>query len=171
NPDGRTLLLASGSILTMNEAIYASLPFSPEKDFITVSVVGDMPLIVGVHPSVPAQTLPEFVDYARKNPEKIFFSSPGNGTTPHAGAALFNAETSIKTTHVPYKGGAESGAAVLSGTVTGAIDSPPALLPHIQSGRVKALAIAGPQRLSQLPDVPTTAEAGLPGLQVVSWFA
>lgn len=170
-PDGRTLLLASGSILTMNEAIYASLNYSPSKDLVPVSVVGDMPLILGVHTSVAANTLPEFVDYARNNADKVFFSSPGNGTTPHAGAALFNMETGAKTTHVPYKGGAESASAVLSGTVTGAIDTPPALLPHIQSGRVKALAIAGPQRLSQIPDVPTTTEAGLPGLQVVAWFA
>lgn len=168
--DGQTILMASGSILTMNEFIYSKLPFSPADDFTTISVIGDMPLIVSVNPQVPVDSLTELVELARNKPEEVFFSSPGNGTTPHAGAALFNLETGTTTTHVPYKGGAASGTAVIAGEVTGAIDSPPSLLPHIQSGRIKALAIAGPERIPQLPDVPTTAEMGLPGINVVSWF-
>lgn len=170
NADGQTLLMASGSILTMNEFIYSKLPFSPADDFTTISVIGDMPLIVAVNPKVQVNNLTELVELARSKPEEVFFSSPGNGTTPHAGAALFNLETGTNTTHVPYKGGAASGTAVIAGEVTGAIDSPPSLLPHIQSGRIKALAIAGPERIPQLPDVPTTAELGLPGINVVSWF-
>lgn len=169
-PDGQTLLMASGSIMTMNEHIYAKLPFSPADDLTTVTVVGDMPLIVAVNPQVPVANMADLVALAKAKPQEVFFSSPGNGTTPHAGAALFNRETGTNTTHVPYKGGAASGTAVIAGEVTGAIDSPPALLPHIQSGRIKALAIAGPERLPQLPDVPTTAEVGLPGINVVSWF-
>lgn len=169
-PDGHTVLMASGSIITMNEFIYSDLPFSPADDFTTISVVGDMPLIVSVNPEVPVSSFTELVELARKSPDEVFFSSPGNGTTPHAGQALFNSETGTNTTHVPYKGGAASATAVMAGEVTGAIDSPPSLLPHIQSGRIKALAIAGPERIPQLPDVPTTAELGMPGLNVVAWF-
>ncbi len=167
--DGHTLLFASGSILTMNEAIYPSLNFSPAKDFVPVTVVGDMPLIVAVNGGIPADTLPAFVDYAQKNP--AFFSSPGNGTTGHAAAELLNSAAKLQISHVPYKGGAESAMAVMSGQVTGAIDTPPSLLPHIRSGKIKALAIAGPDRLPQLPDAPTTTEAGMPELQVLTWFA
>ncbi|MBU4610834.1 tripartite tricarboxylate transporter substrate binding protein [Achromobacter sp. GG226] len=167
--DGHTLLFASGSILTMNEAIYPSLTFSPAKDFTPISVVGDMPLIVAVNAGTPADTLPAFIDYAKTSP--AFFSSPGNGTTGHAAAELLNSAAGVKITHVPYKGGAESAMAVMSGQVTGAIDTPPSLLPHIRAGKIKALAIAGPERLSQLPEVPTTTEAGMPELQVLTWFA
>lgn len=167
--DGHTLLFASGSILTMNEAIYPTLSFSPAKDFTPITVVGDMPLIVAVNAGIPADTLPAFVNYAQGTP--AFFSSPGNGTTGHAAAELLNTAAGLKIMHVPYKGGAESAMAVMSGQVTGAIDTPPSLLPHIRSGKIKALAIAGPERLAQLPDVPTTTEAGMPDLQVLTWFA
>jgi tripartite-type tricarboxylate transporter receptor subunit TctC len=167
--DGHTLLLASGSILTMNEAIYPTLNFSPSKDLAPITVVGDMPLIVAIHADVPAKTLKEFVSYAEKR--ETFFSSPGNGTTGHAATALLNTTANTKVTHVPYKGGSESARAVLTGMVTGAIDTPPSLLPHIRTGKVRALAVAGPSRLDQLPDVPTTTEAGMPDLQVLTWFA
>lgn len=168
--DGYTLLLATGSILTINEALYSNLGFEPAKDFAPISLVGDMPLIVAVHPSVPARTLGEFVANARSKKEPVFLSSPGNGTTPHLAAELFKREAGIPVEHVPFKGGAESATAILSGQVTGGIESPPAVLPHIQAGKMRALAIAGPQRLAALPDVPTTAEAGLPGVRIVSWF-
>lgn len=167
--DGHTVLFASGSILTMNEAIYPTLSFSPARDFTPITVVGDMPLIVAVNAGIPADTLPAFVDHARTS--QAFFSSPGNGTTGHAAAELLNSAAGLTITHVPYKGGAESAMAVMSGQVTGAIDTPPSLLPHIRAGKIKALAIAGPARLPQLPEVPTTTEAGMPQLQVLTWFA
>lgn len=168
-PDGHTMLLASGSILTMNEAIYPSMTFSPAKDLAPVTVVGDMPLLVAINAALPVQTLKEFVTYAGTH--DTFFSSPGNGTTGHAAAALMNTIANTRITHVPYKGGSESARAVMSGMVTGAIDTPPSMLPHIRSGKVRALAVAGPRRLEQLPDVPTTTEAGMPDLQVLTWFA
>jgi len=167
--DGHTLLLATGSILSINEALYPRPGFNPAKDFTPVSLTGDMPLIIAVHPEVPARDLKQLVALGKK-PEGLLLSSPGNGTTPHLAAELFKRETGATLVHVPYKGGAESATAILSGQVTGGIETPPSVLPHIQAGKMRALAVAGPARLQALPEVPTTAEAGLPGVRIVSWF-
>lgn len=168
--DGYTLLMATGSILSINEALYPRLGFEPGKDFAPVSLVGDMPLIVTVNASVPVKNVAELVAQAKAKPDSLLLSSPGNGTTPHLATELLKREAGVTLVHVPYKGGAESATAILSNQVTGGIESPPAVLPHIRAGKMRALAIAGPQRLDSLPDVPTTTEAGLPGLQIVSWF-
>lgn len=169
-PDGYTLMLATGSILTINESIYPKLGFDPAKDFAPVSLVGDMPLIVAVNAGLPMKTLNDLVDFGKTDKTGIFLSSPGNGTTPHLAAELFKREAGTKVQHVPYKGGAESATAIVAGHVTGGIESPPAVLPHIQSDRLRALAIAGPRRMESLPNVPTTTELGYPGVQIISWF-
>lgn len=167
--DGYTLLLATGSILTINEWIYPRLGFDPVKDLAPISLVGDMPLIVTVNASVPAKTVQELV--ARGKSGDLSFSSPGSGTTPHLAAELFKREAGVPAAlHVPYKGGAESATAILSGQVTGGIETPPAVLPHIRAGKMRALAVTGPARMADLPDVPTTEEAGLPAVKIVSWF-
>lgn len=170
-PDGYTFLLASGSILTINEFLYPSLSFNPEKELAPITTTGDMPLIVVVNADNKSETLEEFIEYAKANKGNIFFSSPGNGTTPHLGSQLLQREADVSITHVPYKGGAQSITAVVSGEVTGAMETPPSALPHIQAGKIKPLAVAGPERLAHLPDVPTTAEAGYPNIQVLAWFA
>ena len=166
--DGYTLLLATGSILTINEWIFPQLGFDPVKDFAPVSLVGDMPLIVTVNASVPARSVKELVAQGKSG--DLSFSSPGNGTTPHLAAELFKREAGVQALHVPYKGGAESATAILSGQVTGGIETPPAVLPHIRAGKMRALAVTSPTRMADLPDVPTTAEAGLPTVKIVSWF-
>ena len=168
--DGYTLLLTPGSTLTINDALYSKLSYSPSKDFAPISVIGDMPLIVTVPNKVPAQNMQEFVRWGQAQSAPIALSSPGNGATPHLAAELFQRVAKVPVMHVPYKGGAESATAIISGHVSGGIETPPSVLPHIQSGKVKALAVAGPTRLDTLPDVPTAAEAGYPGLQIVSWF-
>ncbi len=168
--DGYTLLLASSSILTVNEALYPKLNYAPSKDFAAISVVGEMPLIVTVNAQVPANTLKELVAFGKAHKDPIFLSSPGNGTTPHLAAELLQREAGIAVSHIPFKGGAESASAMIGGQVTGGIETPPSVLPHVQAGKLRALAVAGPARLASLPNVPTTSEAGYPGLQIVTWF-
>jgi tripartite-type tricarboxylate transporter receptor subunit TctC len=169
-PDGYTLLMTSAGILTINGSIYSKLSFDPVNGFVPVTLVADMPSVVVVNSTVEAKTLPEFITYAKKNEGKIFFSSPGNGTTPHLGSELFQRAANVKITHVPYKSGAESIGSVVAAQTTGAIETAPAAITHLKSGKVKILAVAGPNRLPQIPDVPTTAEAGLHDAEVISWF-
>ncbi len=169
-PDGYTLLMSSAGILSINGSLYPKLGFDPANDFAPVTMVADMPMVLVVNASVDAKTLPEFISYAKKNEGTVFFSSPGNGTTPHLGAELFQRATGAKLTHVPYKSGAESLSAVVSGQVTGAIETPPSVISQMKSGKLTALAVAGPQRLPQLPGVPTMAEAGVQDAEVLSWF-
>jgi tripartite-type tricarboxylate transporter receptor subunit TctC len=169
-PDGYTLLMSSAGILTINGSIYPKLSFDPVNGFAPVTLVADMPSVLVVNSTVEANTLPEFISYAKKNEGKIFFSSPGNGTTPHLGAELFQRRANVKITHVPYKSGAESIGSVVAGQTTGAIETAPAGITQLKSGRVKILAVAGPSRLPQIPDVPTTSEAGLADAEVMSWF-
>ncbi len=168
--DGYTLLLASSSVLTVNEVLYPKLNYSPSQDFAAISVVGEMPLIVTVNAQVPVNTLKELVSFGKAQKDPIFLSSPGNGTTPHLAAELLQREAGIRISHVPFKGGAESASAMIGGQVMGGIETPPSVLPHVQSGKLRALAVAGPARLASLPNVPTTSEAGYPGLQIVTWF-
>ena len=169
-PDGYTLMMSSAGILTANQFLYATMPFDPEKDFVPVSNVADMPMMVVVNPNVSAKTLQELVALARANPGKLNFGSPGIGTTGHLGLALFMHAANIKLTHVPYRGAAPAMTDLLAGQIDGVVDNPPTVLPQIQGGRLRALAVAAKQRMTLLPDLPTAAEAGVPGYEASSWF-
>jgi len=170
-PDGHTLLLASAGILTINEFLYAKMPFDPAKAFAPITVVGDMPNIVVVHPRAGVATLKELIDKAKAQPGKLDFGSAGNGTTTHLAIVLLEQAAKVKLAHVPYKGAAPAVQDLVAGQIDGLVDNPPLVLPHIKSGAIKALAWAAPQRMAILPDVPTAAEAGLPGFEASSWFA
>jgi tripartite-type tricarboxylate transporter receptor subunit TctC len=170
-PDGHTLLLASAGILTINEFLYAKMPFDTDKAFAPITVVGDMPNIVVVHPKTGFNTLKELVDKARTEPGKLDFGSAGNGTTTHLAIVLLEQAAKIKLAHVPYKGAAPAVQDLVAGQIDGLVDNPPLVLGHIRSGAIRVLAWAAPQRMSILPDVPTAAEAGLPGFEASSWFA
>jgi tripartite-type tricarboxylate transporter receptor subunit TctC len=169
-PDGYTLLMTSAGILTANQFLYASMPFDPDKDFVAVSNVADMPMMVVVGPKVQAKTLAEFVAEARANPNKLNFGSPGVGTTGHLGLAMFMHAANIKLTHVPYRGAAPAITDLLAGQIDGVVDNPPTVLPHIEAGRLRALAVAAKQRMTLLPDLPTAEEAGVPDYEASSWF-
>jgi tripartite-type tricarboxylate transporter receptor subunit TctC len=169
-PDGYTLMMTSAGILTANQFLYAKLPFDPEKDFVPVSNVADMPMMVVVNPKVEAKTLQEFVALARANPGKLNFGSPGIGTTGHLGLALFMHAAQIKITHIPYKGAAPAITDLLAGQIDGVVDNPPTVLPQIAAGNLRPLAVAAKQRMPQLPDLPTAAEAGVPNYEASSWF-
>lgn len=171
DPDGHTLLLASAGILTINEFLYGKMPFDPDKAFAPITVVGDMPNIVVVNPKTGLRTLKELIDKAKAEPGKLNFGSAGNGTTTHLAIVLLEQAAKIKLAHVPYKGAAPAVQDLVAGQIDGLVDNPPLVVGHVKSGALTALAWAAPQRLPILPDVPTAAEAGLPGFEASSWFA
>ncbi len=169
-PDGYTLLMSSAGILTANPFLYAKMPFDAETAFIPVSNVADMPMMVVVNPKVEAKTLGELVAFARAQPGKLNFGSPGIGTTGHLGLAMLMHAANVKITHVPYRGAAPAVADLIAGQIDGVVDNPPTVLQHIQGGRLRALAVAAKLRMPQLPDLPTAAEAGVANYEATSWF-
>jgi tripartite-type tricarboxylate transporter receptor subunit TctC len=169
-PDGYTLLMTSPGIQSINQFLYKTMPFDPEKAFVPISMVADMTMLVAVHPKTGIKTLKELIDYARANPGKLNFGSAGIGTTGHLGQALLVHVGKIKLTHVPYRGAAPAVKDLIAGQIEGTVDNPPTVLAHIKAGTITALAVAGKERVAALPNVPTAAEAGLPDWQASSWF-
>ena len=169
-PDGHTLLMTSPGIQSINQFLYKSMPFDPEQAFAPVSLVADMPMLVVIHPKVGAKTLAELIEMARAKPGKLTFGSAGVGTTGHLGLALLMHAAQIDVTHVPYRGAAPSVTDLIAGQIDGVVDNPPTVMPHIRAGTIMPLAVAARERMSVLPDVPTSAEAGLPGWEASSWF-
>jgi len=154
-----------------NPSMYKSLSWDPLRDFAPVAMVAVSPHVVAVHPSVPAQTLGELVSLAKSAPGKLNYASPGSGSVPHVGMELFKQQNGIDIVHVPYKGAGPMMQDVVAGTVQVTIATPPSLLGFVQSGRVRALAVAAKTRHPLLPDVPTTAEAGFPNFELEAWVA
>jgi tripartite-type tricarboxylate transporter receptor subunit TctC len=169
-PDGHTLLMTSPGIQSINQFLYKTMPFEPETAFAPISLVADMPMLVVVHPKVGAKTLRELIEIARASPGKLTFGSAGVGTTGHLGQALLVHVANIGVTHVPYRGAAPSVSDLIAGQIDGVVDNPPTVISHIRAGTIMPLAVAAPQRLAVLPEVPTSAEAGLPGWEASSWF-
>ncbi len=169
-PDGYTLLMTSPGIQSINEFLYKSMPFDPDKAFAPISLVADMPMLVVVHPNVGVKTLEGLVAHARANPGKLNFGSAGIGTTGHLGQALLTHVARINITHVPYRGAAPSVTDLIGGRIDGVVDNPPTVISHIRAGTIIPLAVAAKERLALLPDLPTAVEAGLPGWQASSWF-
>ena len=167
-PDGYTLLASYSAYHTGNPWLMKDLPWAP-KDFAPVALVSVATNVVAVHPSLPVNTLKELVDYLKKNPGKVNYASQGNGSLSHLGTELFKQQTGTVITHVPYKGSGQAIQDVLAGQVQMFITTPPSVLGHIQSGKLKALAVAGKSRHPNLPNVPTTAEAGVAGVELEAW--
>ena len=168
NPDGYHVLFTPGSVLTMNPGLYKEMPFDAQS-YAPVSLLADMAVLLVVHAKNPAKNLGEFIAAAKREPGKMNFSSPGAGSSLHLTTELFQRVAGVTVQHIAYKG-PEFVIAVMSGQATGMFANPPAVIPQIKAGTLRALAVAGAKRLPQLPDVPTTAEAGLSGLDVSSWF-
>jgi len=165
-PDGYTMLLAYTGPMAINPTLYKNIPFNPLKDFAAVTLVAEAPLLLGVHPSVPVKNVKELVEYARVNPGKIFYGSSGTGGADHLAGDLFMQETGTKIVHVPYKGGAPALRDLVAGNTQMQFMTIPAAIPHIKDGRIRPLAILSNSRFELFPDVPTIAEAGLPGVYV-----
>jgi tripartite-type tricarboxylate transporter receptor subunit TctC len=169
-PDGYTMVLAPTGNLTVNQFLFKDLPFDVARDFTPVTVLATSPNVLVVHPSVPVKTFKEFIAYAKANPGKLNFSSPGSGSGAHLAGELLNVEAGIRTVHVPYKGMAPAVSDLVGGQVQMMFAGISTALQHIRAGRLVPLAIASPQRSPQLPDVPTVAESGIPGFDVTSWY-
>jgi tripartite-type tricarboxylate transporter receptor subunit TctC len=170
-PDGYTVLLATGSLLAINVSLYKNLGYDPEKDFEPISMIGTQTNVLYLHPSVPAKSLGELIAHARANPGKLSFGSGGNGTPAHLAGELLKIEAKIDITHVPFRGTGPALQAVIGGHVPMAFNPPSPLIPHIQSGAIRPVAITTLKRTAVLPEVPTVAESGFPGFEAMTWHA
>lgn len=168
NPDGYTLLNSYSAYHVGNPVLSAKLPWA-QKDFVPVALITVATNVIAVHPSVPANTLPEFIAYLKKNPGKLSYASQGNGSLSHVGTEMFKLQTGTSMVHIPYRGSGPAIADVLSGQVQVFITTPPSVMGHVQAGKLKGLAVAGKTRHPSMPTVPTTAEAGLKGFELEAW--
>ena len=170
DPDGYTLLLTAPPPLTTNTALYKNLKFDPSRAFAPVSLVASVPIVLVVHPSVAARTVKELVALAKAKPGTLDFGSSGNGSTNHLAGELLKSMTGIDIVHVPYKGAAPAMNDLIGGHIPMMFDNMPAVLPQVQSHVINAIAVAGANRASAMPDVPTVAESGVSGFEASSWF-
>ena len=169
-PDGYTLFTCQVASHGVSPAIYHKLPYDHIRDFAPISLIGKTPNVLVVHPSVPAHSVKELIDYVKASPGKYNYASPGFGTSPQMTMELFKLTTGINVVHVPYKGGAPALADVMGGQVMGMFGNLPEQLAAIKGGRTRALAVSTLQRSPLLPEVPTVAESGFPGFEVTVWY-
>ena len=170
-PDDYTILMGSITTNAVNPVLYKKLPYDHIRDFAAISMIGTVPNALVVHPSVAAKNMKEFIALAKASPGKIAYGSSGIGSAPHLSMELIKSMAGVTMTHVPYKGAGAAVADVLGGQIQALCSSLAGLLPHIKSGRVRALGVTTSGRNPQLPDVPTIAESALPGYEVVIWYA
>lgn len=168
--DGYTLLVTSSSTHVIAPALRRQLPYDATKDFVPVAMIGYGPTVIVVHPSVPVNTLAEFVQYAKANPGKVSYASSGPGTILHLSGELFAHKTGTQLLHVPYKGAVPASTDLLGGQVQVMFDSISNAAPQVRAGKLKALAVLTPERTPLLPGVPTGDEAGFPGLAFPAWL-
>ena len=168
-PDGYTLLSTPPPPLVMNQSLYAKLAFDASQ-FVPVTVMASVPSVLLVHPKIAANTVQEFIAFARANPDKLNYASQGSGTTSHLTAEMLKTAAGVRITHVPYKGTAPALTDLLGGQVDMMFDNLGVSAQHVRSGKLKALAVGGTKRAASLPTVPTVIEAGLPGFVSVAWF-
>ncbi|MGI4777216.1 MAG: Bug family tripartite tricarboxylate transporter substrate binding protein [Janthinobacterium lividum] len=166
--DGYTLLASYSAYHVGNPAMFAKLPWDP-KDLVPVALIAAATNVITVNPSLPVKDLKSFIAYLGQNPGKVNYASQGNGSLSHVGTELFDQTTRTEMTHVPYKGSGPAIQDVLGGQVQVFITTPPSVIGHIQTGKLRALAVTSRTRHPMLPDVPTTAEAGLPGFELEAW--
>jgi tripartite-type tricarboxylate transporter receptor subunit TctC len=169
-PDGYTLMMATIGTHGMNPSLFSKLPYDPVADFEPVCLAASTMSVLVVHPSVPVNSVQELIAHARANPGTLHYGSSGNGTSHHLAGAMFNSYVRINTTHVPYKGTAEMFTDLLGGRIQMTFDPIVSILPHIKSGKVKALAVTSPDRSKSLPDLPTMVESGVANYDVRSWY-
>ncbi|HUQ74566.1 MAG TPA: tripartite tricarboxylate transporter substrate binding protein, partial [Burkholderiales bacterium] len=169
-PDGYTMVLCNIGSHGIGPSLYKKLGYDALKDVTYIGLIGTTPNVMAVHPSVPANSVAEFIAYAKANPGKISYGSSGVGTSTHLGVELFRSMAGINIVHVPYKGGAASSADLAGGQIQLVITNLPEQVGYIRSGRTRALGMSTPKRSAQFPDVPTIAESGLPGYEVTVWY-
>ena len=168
-PDGYTMILLP-NVHAINPHLYPKLPYDPIKDFAPISLVGSSPLVLALHPSVPAKDVRGLVALARAREGQLAYGSSGSGSVGHMAGALFELLAGVKLQHIPYKGTAIMVTDVISGQISLTFGSALGVLPHVKSGRIRAIAVTGDKRSPAVPDLPTIAEAGLPGYSIVLWY-
>ena len=168
-PDGYTILMVTVA-QSISETLYAKLGYNLMRDLAPVILVARVPNVMVVHPSVPARSVKEFIDYAKANPGKVNFASSGSGTSIHMSGELFKLLSGVDIVHVPYKGSAAALTDLIGGQVSVMFDNLPPSMPHIRSGKLRPLAITTTTRYPTLPDLPTMVEAGVPGYESTAWF-
>jgi tripartite-type tricarboxylate transporter receptor subunit TctC len=169
-PDGYTLLFATGGSMSVTPATGTKLPYNVFTDLAPISLVVINPQILVMHPSVPANSVRELVKFAKSKPGQINYASVGPGSPQHLGMEMLKAMTGIDMTHIPYKGTAPAVTDLLGGQVSLMFNSMPSVLPYVRTGRLKGIAVSSAKRSAAAPDIPTVAEAGIPGFQYVTWY-
>jgi len=170
-PDGYTLLMSTASVTSINMVTYSKLPYDTLRDFQPLTPVMTTATILVVHPSLPAKSLKELVALAKARPGQVTMGSAGNGGTLHLALEMLTKEAAVNITHVPYKGAAPAVIDVIAGQLSGMFVDLPVISPYVKAGRVKALAMASPQRSAYFPEVPTTKEAGYPNVELLNYYA
>ena len=169
-PDGYTILMGAVGTHAINPSLYPKMPYDPVKDFAPVTLVASVPNVLVINPGVPANSVQELIDLAKAKPGELNFASSGNGTSIHLSGELFKAMTGTDIVHVPYKGSGPAVTDLLGGQVQMMFDNMPSSLPHVKAGKLRALGVTSAKRSPALPEVPTIAEAGVPGYDATSWF-
>ena len=169
-PDGHTLIMGTAGTHGINVSLYRKLSWHPVNDFAPVSLSAMVPNIMVVNNSLPVKNVREFVAHVKANPGKLSYGSPGNGSTAHLSMELFKSMTGSNIVHIPYKGSAGVLADVMGGQIAVTIDNMPPYIPQVKAGKIRALAVSTNKRSSAMPDLPTIAEAGVPGYEAGAWF-
>ncbi len=170
-PDGYTFLVGHVNSNAIAPYVLAKVPYDPVNDFTAITYIGYVPNVLVVHPSVPARSVEELIELAKKEPGKLTYASSGVGSTQHLAGALFNKIAGTTMVHVPYKGSGQAIVDLIGGQVNMNFDTMPPVLEHVKAGKIRALAISTPQRLPQLPDVPTFDEKNIKGFDVTNWYS
>ncbi|MEQ1516605.1 MAG: tripartite tricarboxylate transporter substrate binding protein, partial [Usitatibacteraceae bacterium] len=170
-PDGYTLVMGSSGVLAVNPSLFSKLPYDPVRDFAPITVVVSVPLFMIANPNFPPNNIKELVAYAKANPGKIAYASSGSGITNHLAMELFKSVAGIDMLHVPYKGGPPAVTDLIGGQVQVMFETGPGALPHVKSGKLKAIAVSSLKRSAAMPSLPTVAESGYPGFESIAWIA
>ena len=169
-PDGYTILMGAVATHAINPTLYPKIPYDPVKDFTPVAMVAVVPNVLVVNPALPVKSVKELIDFAKARPSYLNFASGSTGSTGHLAGELFNALAGVQMVHIPYKGGAPAMADLLAGQVQLMFDNLANALPQVKAGKLRALAVTTAQRSAFAPDLPTLAEAGVPGFDLTTWF-